>query len=418
MVKGIFVVLDGVADEKCSVLEYKTPLEAAKTPNLDSLAKKSRMDYCYPVKEGVVPGSTGAVVSLLGHDSGMAFRGPLEAKGAGIKLTRGDLALRVNFATVDDLENMGVLDGRAGRNLSFKESRELAKEVNNKIKMPFQFEFYPTLHHRGVLVFRGGFSDNITNADPYYKEAAGKGGTPKAVFSKALDDEEDSKLSANLVNTFILKSHEILDKHPLNSRRAQRGLFSANYLLCRDAGTEIPKFKKLKGKWMGLSLMPLEKGIIEAAKMDLYKISYPKMKGIDVYSNLYEGLNKTIKNAVKMLKKNRKKYDYFFIHVKETDTPGHDNKPLDKKKMIELIDDKLMGFLKGYAERNNARLLIASDHVTSCRKKGHTADSVPVLFFDPSSEAKEKEQRFTEEDARNGRKILGRKLLEKTLFVK
>lgn len=415
MVKGIFLVLDGVADEKTSALDYKTPLQVASTPNLDRLAKKSKLDYCYPVREGVVPDSASAIISLLGRDPNEAFRGPLEAKGAGVKIARGDLVLRTNFATVDGLDGE-VLDGRAGRTLSTKESWALAKAINTNVKLPFKFEFYPTVHHRGVLVFRGGFSDNISDADPYYRNGF-KSGSARVVFSHPLDDEDDSKLAANLVNNFIRKSHEVLDKHYLNESRAKKGLFSANFILCRGAGCEIPKYQKLKGKWMAFSSMPLEKGIAEAMKMDLYRMKYPKFKGMDVYSNLYAGLLLSMKASMKMIKRFRKRYDYFFIHIKETDTPGHDNKPLDKIKMIELIDRKLIAYLEDYCKRYGVKLMVASDHVTSCKRKGHVEGFVPVMLYDPLNE-EDKDKRFTEEDALKGKKLVSKKLLERALFGK
>jgi len=412
--KGVFVILDGVADEPCSVLNDKTPLEFAKTPNLDLITKKSKIDYCYSVKEGIAPESSSAVVSLLGYDYRTAPRGPLEAIGAGIKLTKGDLALRCNFATVEDKYG-NILDRRAGRTLTTKEAVELAKAVNEGVKLPFKFEFHATSGHRGVLIFRGGFSDNISNTDPSYSNGAAVAGKEKVVYSKALDEEEDSKLSAELVNNFIRQSHEILDKHPININRVRKGLFSANFILCRDAGNYVPNFKKLKGKWMALGYMPLEKGIAKAAKMEVYSFNYPAMKGIDFYAYLYSGLKKAIKNSIKMIKRNQKKYDYFYVHFKETDIPGHDNKPFDKVKMIEMIDKYFFGYLRNFLEKKGGRLVITADHTTSCRKKGHTADPVPVLSY-PSD--KGRAERFNEVEARNGRKIIGRKVLQECLFNK
>src|SRR3972149_11950357 len=113
--KGVFVILDGVADLPCSVLGEKTPLESAKTPHLDEIAKKSRIDYCFTVKEGIAPESSAAVVSLLGYDPNFAPRGPIEARGLGIKLKNGDLAMRCNFATINDLTNLNILDIRTDR---------------------------------------------------------------------------------------------------------------------------------------------------------------------------------------------------------------------------------------------------------------------------------------------------------------
>ncbi len=411
--KGVFVILDGVADERCQSLGQITPLQSAKTPNLDWFAGKSKIDYCYPVKEGIVPESSSAVVSLFGYDYREATRGPLEASGMGIKLTKGDLVFRTNFATVDSLQGE-VLDSRAGRTLTNKEAEILAKEINDKVKLPFKFEFYPGIQHRGILVFRGGFSDNITNVDPFYGQGVTAMGSRRVVFSKPMDDEDDSKLSAELVNSFIRQSHEILDKHPLNGIRAKKGLYSANFILCRDPGNSLPGFKKLKGKWMGLNYNALESGISKEMKMDSWKFRYPKMKGIDVYANLYSGLNKAIKNAVRMIRRNHKKYDYFYVHLKETDIPGHDNKPADKVKMIELIDKRFFGFLRWFIVRYSGKLVVTSDHVTSCRLKAHSDGAVPVLIYP----GKEGDKRFIEEEGLKGRKIVSRKLLDQTLFAK
>jgi len=409
------VILDGVADQPCQQLGMVTPLEAAKTPNLDKMAGKGKLDYCYPIKEGIAPESSSAVVSLLGYDYRMAPRGPLEAVGAGLNLTKGDLALRCNFATIDDLHEGSLLDSRAGRTLTTKEARALAKVLNQNVKIPFKFEFHPTLQHRGVLIFRGGFSDNITGADPFYSQGSVRINKNKnMVFSEPLDEEDDSKLSANLVNSFIRQSHEILDKNDINSSRARKGLFSANYIICRDPGNEFPRFKKLKGKWMALGYMPLEKGIAKAVKMDVFDFKYPTMKGIDAYAQVYSGLNKAIKNAIKMLRKNYKKYDYFYIHFKETDLPGHDSKPLDKVKMIEIIDKKFFRFLRWYLPKNQARMVLTADHTTSSRLKRHTSDPVPVLTY-PHDNSKEG-QRFTEKDGKKGRRVMGRKLLQENLF--
>ncbi|MBX4212363.1 2,3-bisphosphoglycerate-independent phosphoglycerate mutase [Candidatus Pacearchaeota archaeon] len=411
--KGVFVILDGIADEPCSSLGGKTPLQAAKTPHLDAIAKKASMGYCYSVKEGVAPESSSAVVSLLGYDPQLAARGTLEAQGAGIKLRPGDLALRCNFATIQDLDSGIILDRRAGRTLTTHEAQTLAKSINEQVKLPFPFEFRATMQHRGILIIKGGFSDNITNADPYYVNGmVNPHATDKMVYSKALDEEDDSKLSAELVNSFVRQSFEVLDKHPINLARARKGLFVANIIFCRDAGNSPIKFKKLKGKWMALAYMPLEAGIARAAGMEVFYFGYPVMKGMDVYAHLYDGLKKSILKAIKMLKKYGDKYDYFYIHLKETDIPGHDNKPHDKVKMIEMIDYWFFSFLKKFI--GSTTLVVTGDHTTSCSKKAHTADPVPVLVY-PAE--KENNQRFTEEDGRNGRRMSASKLLENTLFT-
>jgi 2,3-bisphosphoglycerate-independent phosphoglycerate mutase len=415
--KGVFVIMDGVADEPCSALGDRTPLEAAKTPNLDEISKKSRIDHCFTVKEGVAPESSAAVVSLLGYDPNFAPRGPIEAKGMGLKTRNGDLAFRCNFATLDNLKDLNILDRRAGRTLTTEEARILAKAVNEKVKLPhgFKFQFYPAVQHRGVLVIKGGFSDNISNIDPAYGagEAVQFGTEGKMPFAKPLDDEEDSKLSAEIVNSFVRQSFEVLEKHPVNIARAKKGLYPANVILCRDAGSKPTKFKKLAGRWMALGYMPLEIGASEAAGMEVYKFRYPKLKGIDVYGNLYDGLEDAIKYAKKMLSWNKNKQDYFYIHFKETDVPGHDNKPHDKVKMIEMIDKDFFSFLKDFIK--DARLIVTADHTTACKKKAHTAEPVPVLIY---PQEKESSKRFTEKEGLLGKKLAGRNLLKNNLLAK
>src|SRR3989344_8345117 len=131
--KGVFVILDGAADEPCQALGMATPFQAAKTPFLDKLSRKSTIDHCYVVKEGVAPESSGAFLSLLGFDANACQRGPLEAFGANVGFRHGDLVLRVNFATVDDITTLNLLDRRAGRTLSTREASILAKAVNETV---------------------------------------------------------------------------------------------------------------------------------------------------------------------------------------------------------------------------------------------------------------------------------------------
>ena len=263
--RGVFIILDGVADLPTSALNNQTPLEAAKTPNLDEIAKKSKLDYCFPVKEGIAPQSHTAVLSLLGYDSSTIPRGPLEAQGAGIKIRKGDLVLRTNFCTIDSIKDGNILDKRAGRIFTKKETKILARAINENVKLPYPFEFHSTVQHRGILIFRGGFSDNITNADPFYgKGVAYQKEEAKIQFSRPMDDEDDSKLSADLVNAFMRKSHEVLNNHPINIARAKKGLFAANFLNCREPGNSPIKLKKIKGKWLALAIRPLENGIAKA----------------------------------------------------------------------------------------------------------------------------------------------------------
>ena len=172
MKKIFYIVLDGLGDLPIKELGDKTPLEAADTPNLDNLAKKAKTGVVYPVKKGIAPESDVAVISLLGYDAHKYYtgRGPLESYAEGLKISSGDLALRVNFATASD-DGKTIIDRRVGRNLTTQEATALAGEINTKVRLSSAtFEFKNTIGHRGVLVIRknGQLSGWITNTDPAY----------------------------------------------------------------------------------------------------------------------------------------------------------------------------------------------------------------------------------------------------------
>ncbi|HUW43765.1 MAG TPA: alkaline phosphatase family protein [Bacillota bacterium] len=441
--KGILIILDGIGDLPCKQLNDKTPLEAAETPNLDFLATRGEMGYMYPVRPGFIPESDEATISIFGNDLIDSTRGQLEARGTDIKLTRGDLALRANFATVDSLKQGNVIDRRAGRTLTTTEAEELSKSLN-KIKLPCNFIFKPTIQHRGVLVLRGGFSDNITGNDSTYSKGEAKEAEKIGSF-KALDDDENSQYTVNILREFLNKAFEILDTHPINKERKRKGLLSANYLLLRGAGIEPPKLKYYK-RWLSVTYMPMEIGFSKVSGMNVFSFDYPKLKSLDSYENLRDGLEKACSFSIKTLKKNYKNNDYAYIHIKETDLPGHDNKPIEKKLMIEYVDKTLFKFLKEFAPPKKIKIVVTADHSTPSKLKAHSSDPVPVLFYNGkppktrnkitsflqtaskkipihlkrNSDEKEKGEKFCEKNARKGNlgRIMGKELLEKVGFLR
>jgi len=410
------VILDGLGDLPHKLLGDKTPLEVAKTPNLDFLSNRGEMGIMDSIKPGFIPSSDEAIVSIFNNPQINSSRGQLEAAGSGLKLTRGDLAFRVNFATIDSLEGGNIIDRRAGRTLTTFEAEILAKDINKKVNLPIKFEFKPTIQHRGVLVFRGGFSDSVSNNDISYYNKGTINERKKILFSVPLDESEMAQYSSNVVNEFIAQSHEVLKNHFINEERKKKGLMPANFILLRGAGIEIPKLK-FYNKWMSVCYMPLEIGFSKLSGMETFSFQYPKLKELDVYANLYEGLKLACKFSEKTLKKNYKDFEYAYIHIKETDLPGHDNKPLEKKEMLEYIDKTLFYFLKKFAPPNGIKVCITGDHSTPCRLKSHSADPVPVLLYNGAIPS---EKRFNEREASKGTlgKIMGNDLLKVIEFDK
>ena len=410
--KGILLIIDGLGDLPNKLLEDKTPLEAANTPNMDFFAARGEMGSMYPVKLGFVPESDEALLSIFGNVSCGNCRGQFEAIGAGLKMTRGDLALRVNFATIDSLKSGKIVDRRVGRTLSSEEIELLSKSLN-KINLPVKFEFVPTIQHRAVLVFRGGMSEGVSGNDSTY--SVGRVNFQEMIKAcSPNDDEENSHYTANVLNEFIEKAYLALKDHPVNLNRIKRGLMPANYLLLRSAGVDIPKLNDYR-KWCSMCYMPLEIGFSIASGMKTLSFEYPKLKGIDAYENLFEGLDKACKFAVKVIKKQKNNFDYCYVHLRETDFPGHDNKPVEKKIMLEEIDKKFFKFLRNFAPPNKIKVAVTGDHSTPCKLKTHSADPVPVLLYNFQIP---KERHFNEAEARKGSlgKFEGKDFLEKIGF--
>ncbi len=413
--KGILVIVDGMGDLPHDLLGGKTPLEAAYKPNLDFLSLKSEMGVMDVIRKDFVPDSGGATLSIFGNESDSVARGTMEVEGAGIKTVRGDLSLRVNFATIDNLKSKNIIDRRAGRTLTTKEGEVLAKALNKNVKLPVKFLFKSTLQHRGVLVLRGGFSEMISNTDIEYFSKGKNVQNGKIVFAQPLDDDENSSYTANVVNEFLTQSFEILNNHSINKERIRKGLLPANFLLARGPGIEKGRINQYP-KWAASVYMPLEVGFARLSSMQVYSFKYPKMKKHDVYENLYSGLKKACKFAIKTIKKARRKnLDYVYIHIKEPDTPGHDNKPLEKKAMLEYIDKTLFAYLVKFIGKNKIKICVTADHSTPCKLKCHSADPVPVMLYTGVDSGR---KTFNENEARKGAlgKITGKEFLRKIGF--
>jgi len=365
-------------------LGNKTPLEVAETPNLDALAKTGKTGLMYSVKKGVAPESDVAVISLLGYDpfKYSTGRGVIEAAGAGLKMKDGDLALRCNFATLGEGKN--ILDRRVARSLTTEEATELSKAVNKGIKLesyPATFEFRNTLGHRAVLLIKSkgkSLSSDITNSDPAYTIVNGLG-VAKAEVEMVLqtceptNKTEAAKISADLVNEFITKSHNLWENHPINIKRAAEGKLKANVVLTRDAGHLLPKFFNINEHYhvnfACLADMHAERGIAELAGMDSSLLPPPS-----------GNLQKDCEVRVKALLDALPKHDCFYIHLKGPDEPGHDGNCTLKTQIISAIDKYFFGPLLKMISLKDNLICVTTDHATPCALKVHSDTPVPVLI--------------------------------------
>jgi 2,3-bisphosphoglycerate-independent phosphoglycerate mutase len=383
-VKLIFVAIDGMGDLPIESLGNKTPLEAAETPNLDSLAKKGKTGLMYTVRKGVAPESDVAVISLLGYDpfKYSTGRGVIEAAGVGLKMKDGDLALRCNFATLG--QGKTILDRRVARSLSTEEASELTKAVNKEVKLtsyPATFEYKNTLGHRAVLLIKSNanpLSSNITNSDPAYIIMNGIGVAKPDVemvlkTCEPTDNTEASKVSAGLVNEFIEKSHILWENHPINEKRAKEGKLKANVVLTRDAGHLLPKFfninKRYDVNFAALADMHAERGIAQLAGMESSLLPPPT-----------GNLQKDCEVRVKALLEALPKHDCFYIHLKGPDEPGHDGNCKLKTQVISAIDKYFFGPLLNQITLQDNLICVTTDHATPCALKVHSDTPVPVLI--------------------------------------
>lgn len=363
--KILLLVMDGIGDLPHN---GKTPLQQAKTPNLDSLVKKSETGLTYPVSIGITPGSGPAHLSLFGYnplkyDIG---RGVLEALGIDFKMQKNDVAARGNFATIN---KEGVItDRRAGR-IPTSKNREICEFLSSKIKKIDDVDVIirSGKEHRFVVVFRGeGLSDSVTDTDPQQTGL-------KPIKCKS--EDKSSEKTAKIVNRFVAEAGAILKEHS-----------PANFTLLRGISCypDIPSMKLLfKLNPCAIATYPMYRGLARLVGMDVLKT----------------GSN--ISSEFKTLKENWDSSNFFYIHIKKTDSYGEDGNFDKKVSVIETVDT----FLPQIIELNPDCVVITGDHSTPCSLKSHSWHSVPFLLHSPFCR-KDPALSFSEEECSKG--VLGK----------
>ncbi len=340
--KIVFLIADGLGGLPQNGKSGKTELESARTPNLDALVKGSICGLIEPVGPGITPGSGPAHLALFGYDPirYQIGRGALSAAGVGFYQGPGDIAARINFATIDN--DGKVIDRRAGR-LPTEKTKELCS-ILERIKLPgVEVLLRAEKEHRAVVIFRGdGLSDKITDSDPQ------KEGLP-ILEVKAIQPE--SIKTASLVNKFIQESLLLLKSQTPANALLLRGF--ANY-------PDLPKIDKLyKLKAAAIASYPMYKGIARLIGM----------KALDGCE--------TIEDEFKLLKENFKDYDFFFVHFKKTDSAGEDGDFDRKVRAIEELD----GYIPQLMDLKPDVVVVTGDHSTPSVLKSHSWHPVPFLLY-------------------------------------
>jgi 2,3-bisphosphoglycerate-independent phosphoglycerate mutase len=365
--KMVLMVLDGLGDIATPEQSYRTPLEAAATPNLNLLTKNAALGRMIPVAPGITPGSGPGHLGLFGYDP-LEFqvgRGVIEALGLGLELKAGDVAARANFCTLD--AKGIVTDRRAGR-IKTQICQELCELLSKKIKKIGDAEVIIKAGeaHRFVVIFRGkGLEGPLTDADPHRE------GLP---IPKAEPEDKKSakaKKAAKLVADFYKAALPVL-----------AGKQPANGFLMRGIAhqPEIPTFQeRYKLKPACIAVYPMYKGLAQLVGMK-------KLEGAKIISEQFERYAAEYDN-----------YDFFFIHYKYTDMHGEDGNFEAQKQAIEEFDAALPILL----QKKPHVLAITGDHSTPCALKGHSWHPQPLLLTSAYS-GSDKLERFTETEANRG----------------
>jgi len=337
--KLVLLVMDGIGDLP---VDGKTPLMVAKTPNLDALAKESELGQTIPVAYGVTPGSGPGHLSLFGYDpiKYQIGRGILEALGTGVEVGEKDVVARGNFATMKDGV---VIDRRAGRPPTEK-SAKVVEILNENIKEinGVKVTFYPGKEHRFVVKFTGDdLYDAVSDADP---QKEGK----EMEWAKALKPEAEKM--AEVVNKLIRKIGEVLKDQP-----------EMNWALLRGFSKypKLPQFPDVyKVKAAAIATYPMYKGIAKLVGMEVLKAGT------------------TVDDEFETLKKYWNDYDFFYLHIKKTDSYGEDGNFEEKVKVIEEVDRNIPKLLA----LNPAVVVVTGDHSTPCLMKSHSWHPVPYMI--------------------------------------
>lgn len=363
--KYIVILCDGMADEPLEELGGRTPLEAARTENMDRLAKSSEIGMVQTVPDGMAPGSDTANLSVIGYDPRKYYTGrsPLEALSIGAPMEPSDVSFRCNLVTLseeeENYEDRHILD-HSSDEISTEEAAELIRALSEGLKRD-GYTFYVGTSYRHLLIQKNGTVVELT--------------APHDILTKRIGEylPEDEVL-----REMMIKSYDILKDHPINVKRRAEGKNPANSAWFWGAGTRpmLTSFEEKNGvKGAMISAVDLLKGI--AAGAGMHNIIVEGANG-----GLNTNYSGKAEAAVKALTEDG--FDFVYVHIEAPDEMGHQGSVERKIQAIENIDEKIIGPVNRTldAEGTAYRMLILPDHPTPIRVRTHTSDPVPYLLYD------------------------------------
>lgn len=382
--KYLVVLYDGMADYPVPALDGKTPMEVAKKPLLDKLARFGKVGTVKTVAEGLKPGSDIANMSVLGYNPKECYTGrsPLEAVSIGVDMKDTDIIFRTNLVTLSDEENYEdktMVDYSAG-DISTAEAAEIIKSVQEHFGNE-KFAFYSGVAYRHCLVWSNGTLDLGKMTPPH--DISGK------VIGEHLSKSEDAK---ELI-AMMKESYDFLMEHPVNKKRIADGKRPANSIWLWGEGTKpaLPDFKEKYGvEGSIISAVDLLKGIAKCAGM-----ASPDVEGATGYIDTnFEGKADC---AIEELKTK----DFVYIHIEAPDECGHRNEPENKVKAIEMIDERVLArVLPELDKYEDYKVMVLPDHPTPIVTMTHAGDAVPYLIYQKSKASDNGIESFTENTAK------------------
>lgn len=363
--KYVVILGDGMSDYPIKELENRTPLMAARTPNMDYIAgHASNYGIAKTTLENLPAGSDVANLSALGYDPSKYYtgRGPLEAGSMGVSLKKTDIAFRCNLITIKDEK---IEDYSAGH-ITSAEAAELMKFLDEKLGND-RIKFYPGISYRHLLVIDGFTPDTVCTPPHDVLGQPAKDNLPKGEGHQTIID-------------LIERSRELLKDHPINLKRIAMGKNPANSIWPWGQGKtpSMPLFKEKYGiEGSVISAVDLIKGLGVFAGLNV--IDVPGATGY-----LDTDYNAKARYALESLNER----DFVFIHVEAPDEASHEGKLKEKIKAIEDLDAKVVGpVLEGMKKFGEYKIMIMPDHPTPLSIKTHARDPVPFAIFHSGSYA-------------------------------
>ena len=365
---ALLLVIDGLPDRPLRSLGARTPLEAAQTPTLDRLALEGVCGLADPVAPGVVPDTASGNLALFAQSPRVMTRGPIEALGAGLKLKTGTIAIRCNFATLDD--RGFVADRRAGRIRGG--AKKLAKAID-RLDLPasdrVKVRVRATTEHRIAITLRGeGLTSAIEGSDPGDGAPSGRPLAPRP-----LDPNDDSaEHTARVLALFEQEARRVLARHPVNEERRKNGELPANAVLTRGVG-RVHQLLPLEPGGLPLSAACVSGDRTVVGIASALGASVIRRRGMT--ANVDTDLKLKFDCAAEALDE----HDLVMIHVKGADIAAHDRRPDLKVAFLERVDRELGALLEKLEQP--IRIAVTADHATLSEAGAHGADPVPVLIW-------------------------------------